>query len=112
MALQLVTMAAATATALLALLVVVAAGSKVTLVENGYTGVVIGVDERVDVLQCQELLQNLQVSPQTAGWSVRAPATCRWSSTPLGFGPTAGCTGVVTEVTAEVTTEVGARRLR
>ena len=50
-----------TLTAVLAL-VVGTAGARVTLVENGYSGVVIGIDERVDVTKCQAVLQNLQVS--------------------------------------------------
>ncbi|KAF0288507.1 hypothetical protein FJT64_013115 [Amphibalanus amphitrite] len=49
----------AAAVALLGL-IIGTAGSRVTLVDNGYSGVVIGIDERVDVLQCEELLLNLQ----------------------------------------------------
>ena len=56
-----------------------AVGSRVTLVDNGYSGLVIGVDERVDVTQCQEILQNLQVSlgVYPEGWSDRSDPSPR-----------------------------------
>lgn len=46
----------------------VTAASRVTLVDNAYTGLVVGVDDRVDVLQCQDMVRNTKVgtAPQTA----------------------------------------------
>ncbi|XP_043216154.1 calcium-activated chloride channel regulator 4A-like [Amphibalanus amphitrite] len=35
-------------------------GSRVRLVHNGYTGLVVGVDEDVDILQCQDIIRNLK----------------------------------------------------
>ncbi|XP_037081541.1 calcium-activated chloride channel regulator family member 3-like [Pollicipes pollicipes] len=34
--------------------------SRVTLENNGYTGLVAGIDDRVDVLQCKPILRNIQ----------------------------------------------------
>ncbi|XP_037082325.1 calcium-activated chloride channel regulator family member 3-like [Pollicipes pollicipes] len=45
---------------ILAALLVCASGSRVELVNNGYSGLVIGIDDKVDVLQCHDLLGNLQ----------------------------------------------------
>ena len=42
-----------------------AATSRVQLVDNGYRGVVVGIDDRVSVLQCQEVLSNVKVRPQS-----------------------------------------------
>ena len=92
-----VTVTAVLALAVLTLAVGTAAGTRVTLEENGYSGVVIGIDERVDVTQCQEVIQNLQVSPMSC---VVHHAT----DIPSAIGVNAGlefqpqCVGVVTRV--------------
>ena len=38
--------------------------SRVQLVNNGYSGLVVGIDDRVNVLQCQQVLSNVKVSLQ------------------------------------------------
>ena len=46
-----------------AALLLCVASSRVQLVNNGYSGMVVGIDDRVNVLQCRQVLGNVKVSP-------------------------------------------------
>ena len=52
----------AAAALLLLLYAALGSGTRVQLVNNGYTGLVVGIDDQVDILQCQDIVRNLQVS--------------------------------------------------
>ncbi|XP_037082326.1 calcium-activated chloride channel regulator 4-like [Pollicipes pollicipes] len=48
------------AVALCAALAACATGSRVQLVSNGYSGLVVGIDDRVNILKCQDVLDNVK----------------------------------------------------
>lgn len=54
------------------------AASRVTLENNGYTGLVIGIDDRVDVLKCNDVIDRLQVSSQSDRRLVSDRAQAGW----------------------------------